>query len=152
MLNRLKTNADEARRDQVFDVHDGDYDYIPIDAPRFLTLLIHLDQLLAGDADYDADGQQYRPVTFPEVGCGPGSNLLLARHSNLVPFSALTGFDINPAQVALGQQAFGLDQDLHVADVMNYDYSAFDVVFCLRPFSDDKMQRARGAYRPVHPT
>jgi len=141
VVGRLKSNVVTDSGRPAFDVRDGAYDYIPYGVPGFLTLLVRLDQFLADDADYAAEGQSYRPVSFLEIGCGPGRNLMIARASNLIDFDRVAGFDINPVQVALGQQAFGLTDELQVADAMTFDYSAWDVVYTFRPFSDLRMQQ-----------
>ncbi len=154
-VDRLKTNvsADGANgADGVdgvahtFSVRDGSYDYIAYDISRFLSLLLNLDTLLAEDADYVSNEERYRPISFLEVGCGPGRNLLVARDSKLINLSSLTGFDINPDQLAIGRQAFGLQDELQVADAMRFDYGAFDVVFSFRPFSDVSKQQALEAH------
>lgn len=145
-LERLKSNTGPDGDQHRYDVRDGAYDYIPLDVPGFLSLLVQLDRLLADDGDYAADGQRYRPVSFLEVGCGPGRNLLLAQESGLVSCRDFVGFDINPVQVALGKRAFGLDHELQVADAMTFDFGAYDVVFSFRPFSDNQMQSALEAH------
>lgn len=145
-VDRLKTDADAKITSQNYAIRDGSYDYIPYDVPRFLSLLINLDTLLMEDPAYASDEERYRPVSFLEVGCGPGRNLLIAKDSKLINLRSLTGFDINPDQLAIGTQAFGLKDALLVADAMSFDYSAFDVVFSFRPFSDVSKQEALEAH------
>jgi len=145
-VDRLKSNAGVNGGDQTYSVLDGAYDYIPYDVPGFLLLLLKLDNLLAEDADYASDDGRYRPVSFLEVGCGPGRNLLIARDCKLINLSNMAGFDINPDQLALGRKAFGLDTELQVADAMSFDYSGFDVVFSFRPFQNIDKQGALEAH------
>jgi len=145
-VDRLKSVAGGNNDKQTYSVRDGAYDYIPYDIPGFLSLLEKLDNLLAEDADYVTDEGRYRPVSFLEVGCGPGRNMLIARDCKLINLSSMTGFDINPDQLALGRQVFGLETELQVADAMSFDYSGFDVVFSFRPFQSIDKQRALEAH------
>ncbi len=120
--------------------HDGSYGYIQIDSARFFDMLIGLDRLLTLDPEYEHPDRRYRPVSFVEVGCGTGRNLVLLRSCGLLDIGAMAGFDINAAQVAAGRDLFDLPDVLSVADAMTYDYGGHDVVYSFRPFHDpDKM-------------
>lgn len=125
-----------------FDMPGGSHDYIPLDIPRFLDLLTHLDRHLSADPAYtDPDGAaRYRPVSFLEVGCGSGRNLLLARACGLCLLGQTAGFDINPVSVEIGKRTFGLNDDLFVGDALDHDYGGFDVIYSFRPFSDNTLQ------------
>ncbi|GAA6201785.1 class I SAM-dependent methyltransferase [Aquicoccus sp. SU-CL01552] len=123
-----------------FDVPDGSYDYISIGLARFLDLLAQLDVQLAHDPAYACDGARYRPVSFLEIGCGPGHNLELARTAEICRFSACTGFDINPQAIKIGRAAFDLGDAVTAADALEYDYGAPDVIYSFRPFSNPEFQ------------
>jgi methyltransferase family protein len=146
IVERLKSQVQLEGGKPAFKVGDGAYGYIAYDVPKFLVLLARLDEMLADDADYAAPDRRYRPVSFLEIGCGPGRNLLLVRACGLIGFSRLAGFDINPNAVALGQQAFGLAGELQVADALSFDYGAWDVIYSFRPFSDIEMQQELEAH------
>ena len=123
-----------------FDVPDGSYDYISIGLSRFLDMLTRLDHCLSQDPALACDSARYRPVSFLEVGCGPGHILELARGSGLCLFSGCTGFDINPQAIAMGRAAFDLGDAVTVADALDYDYGAADVIYSFRPFSNPEFQ------------
>lgn len=136
-LRAYEAEGDEA----VFDLPKGSHDYIPIDIPRFLDLLTHLDRYLAADPVY-ADGgtDRYRPVSFLEIGCGSGRNTILARACGLCRLDTATGFDINPVTVEIGRRTFGLGEDLQIGDALDHDYGAYDVIYSFRPFCDLDLQ------------
>lgn len=128
---------------------EGAYGYISIGIPRFYTQLVLLDRALATDPDYAVDGARYRPVNFLEIGCGTGRNILLAKTCEVVRFASLSGFDINPVNLAVGKAAFGLEDALFVDDALNFDYGGHDILFSYRPFSDFNLQSQLEA-RIVH--
>lgn len=125
---------------------EGSFDYVPINLAMFLRDLRQVDRALEQDPDYACHGTRYRPVRFLEVGCGHGRNLALIRHAEVLDFADLTGFDISEAMVAAGKAAFGLAEEISVADAMTYDYSPYDVIYSYRPFIDDAMQRRYEAH------
>lgn len=146
MVNRARQGAEADVDTTGYEARPGAYGYIPFDVPRFLSMLVRLDQLLQDDPDYTAEEARYRPVSFLEVGCGPGRNLLIFKECKLIEWRALCGFDINPDQVEIGRRAFGLERELQVADAMTFDYGGFDVVFSYRPFSRVENQQALEAH------
>ncbi|MFV0512960.1 MAG: class I SAM-dependent methyltransferase [Jhaorihella sp.] len=89
---------------------------------------------------------RYRAVSFLEVGCGSGRNLLLARASQLCRPERTAGFDINPVAIEIGRETFGPGEDLEVADALEYDYGGFDVICSFRPFRDFDLQRRLEAH------
>lgn len=125
-----------------YDKREGEYDYIPIYLPFFFRMLTHLNRLLHDDPAYADGPHAYRPVSFLEIGCGTGRNLVLARDSGLVTWAGLQGFDINDKLIALGREAFGLGTEIHVGDAMAEPYGGHDVLFTYRPFSDTDWQMA----------
>lgn len=97
--------------------------WMPSDPAQFLVLLI--------EALAEAPGN-----SFLEVGCGPGTKMMLAR--GLFGLD-VTGFDRVPEYVTAAQQ-----QGLNVADCDAFDFQAygkFDIVFFNRPFRDRQTQR-----------
>lgn len=129
-----------------YQVRKGAYDYIPLDIPSFLGLLIDIDRLLSNDADYVDATKRYRPVSFLEVGAGSGRNLVLARSSQLVLFRDVSGFDINPDLIQTGQRALGLQNSLQVGDALTFDYAPYDVLYSYRPMQDSDMQAKLESY------
>ncbi len=126
--------------DTGFRLPEESHGYIALEIPRFLNLLIHLDGFLKLDPDYAKDdGKRYHPVSFLEVGCGQGRNLLITRNSQIVEVDRIAGFDLNPGMVEGGNKRLGLGDTLFVQDALEYDYGDFDVVFSYRPI----------AYNPV---
>ena len=147
LLNLMERNAKKVETTSPgFEVPEGSFDFIPIGIPDFLGLLIHLDKFLREDSDYACAEARYRSVSFLEVGCGPGRNVLLAKATELLLWKDVSGFDINRTQVEIGQVSMGLENDLFVADAMTFDYSPYDVIFSYRPFSDDDKQIALERY------
>lgn len=120
----------------------GQFGYVPLPVQSFLDHLMELDAALAADAEYAIPEKRYRPVRFLEIGAGPGRNLFLVREAGLLDWATATGFDIVEPYVAAGRVAFGLGEDLFVADAAGFDYAPYDVVFTYRPFSDDARQQA----------
>jgi len=142
LMTRMEDLADDPDTAKSADfVPVGSHRYIPLNIRLFLDLLIDLDALLTLDPDYSDPDGRYRPVSFLEVGCGTGRNIVLARAARLLNCASFTGFDINPAQVEDGQRMFNLQDELIVADAMTFDYGDYDVVFCYRPFSDLDLQQ-----------
>ena len=123
-----------------FEMPKGSYSYIPMAIPKYLSMLSELDMLLSADPAYAGDDTRYRPVSFLEVGCGPGRNVVIAQSCGLCRFSHVSGFDIDSDAIDIGLRAFGANPDLSVADAMTNDYSTYDVVFSFRPFSNAKKQ------------
>jgi hypothetical protein len=116
--------------------HEGSYGYIPINTARFFDLLIVLERVLALDPDYQDPQLRHRPVRFLDVGCGTGRNLVLARTGGVLEIESLSGFDIDAGRIEEGRQAFGLNDELTVANALTYDYGDNDVIFSFRPFHD----------------
>lgn len=143
---RLKQVQLDSVSDDEYQVPTGSYQYIPIEVPRLLRLLTHVDRHLTLDSNYLSDTGRYRPVSFLEVGCGPGRNIMLVQASELLVCHDAKGFDIDEGQVELGKKAFGLEDELFVADATTFDYGAYDVVFTYRPLSDNKKQAALEAH------
>ena len=126
--------------DTGFRLPEESHGYIALEIPRFLNLLLHLDGFLKLDPDYATeDGKRYRPVSFLEVGCGQGRNLMITRNSQIVAVDRIAGFDLNPQMVEGGNTRLGFGDTLFVQDALTYDYADFDVVFSYRPI----------AYNPV---
>ncbi|MEM7061458.1 MAG: class I SAM-dependent methyltransferase, partial [Pseudomonadota bacterium] len=77
-----------------------------------------------------------------EIGSGPGRLLMVAKLSNLLNCHRYAGFDLNNETVLLGQKALGLEDELFVANALEFDYSEFDVMFSYRPIRVPEMQIA----------
>jgi len=114
--------------------------YIAIDIPRFLNQLIKLDSLLTTDEAYATDDGKYRPVSFLEVGCGQGRNVIIARDSGIVRFDRLDGFDLNTVMIEGGSTALKLGESLFAADALEFDYGGYDVIFSFRPMANPELQ------------
>lgn len=130
-------------RDAGFAVPDVSHEYIPIGIAQFCDLLAHLDRLLAGDDDFadpEDPAQPYRAVSFLEVGCGPGRNLLYAKGSGLVRFGRMAGFDINDVLVGIGRRSLDLAEELQVGDALAFDYGGWDAIYSYRPIRDPALQ------------
>lgn len=130
----------ERDTEDYFEKPESSHSYIALDIPRFLKLLIQLDSALSLDPDYAVAAGRYRPVSFLEVGCGQGRNIIIARNSKLLLVEKFAGFDLNPIMVEGGRQNLGLAENLFVADALDFDYGTFDVVFSYRPISDANLQ------------
>jgi trans-aconitate methyltransferase len=97
--------------------------WMPADIAQYLVLLI--------EAIAEAPGN-----SFLEVGCGPGTKMILAR--DLFGLD-VTGFDRVPEYVVAAKE-YGLN----VAECDAFDfqsYNKFDIVFFNRPFRDPETQR-----------
>ena len=97
--------------------------WMPSDVAQYLVLLI--------EAIAEAPGH-----TFLEVGCGPGTKMMLAR--DLFGLD-VTGFDRVPEFVQAAKE-----QGLNVAVCDAFDFQAygkFDIVFFNRPFRDRPTER-----------
>lgn len=97
--------------------------WMPADIAQFLVLLI--------EAIEEAPGN-----SFLEVGCGPGTKMLLARELFGLD---VTGFDRVPEYVVAAKEL-----GLNVAECDAFDFQAynkFDIVFFNRPFRDPETQR-----------
>ncbi len=123
-----------------YEVPEESHEYIPIGVPYYLDMLCRLDGMLTLDPDYSDAEKRYRPVSFLEVGAGSGRNMMLAKSSEILLCNSVHGFDINPDQIAEGEQMFDLKGSLEVADALDFDYGGYDVIFSYRPFSDLSMQ------------
>jgi SAM-dependent methyltransferase len=97
--------------------------WMPSDVAQYLVLLI--------EAMAEASGDR-----FLEVGCGPGTKMLLARELFGLD---VHGFDRVPEYVAAAWEQ-GLSAFVH--DAAEYpDYDKYDIVFFNRPFRDRDAQR-----------
>lgn len=97
--------------------------WMPSDIAQYLILLI--------EAMAEAPGDK-----FLEVGCGPGTKMLLAR--DLFGLD-VAGFDRVPEFVNAARE---LGLDAHVCDAFEFTaWNEADVVFFNRPFRDRDMQR-----------
>lgn len=114
--------------------------YIPFPVQRFFEVLMRLDSLLTTDPDYQADDTRHRPVSFVEVGCGSGRNILLARYAGLVLLERSCGFELNADLVEMGRRGLDLGDDIFVADALEFDYRGFDVLFSYRPIQMPSLQ------------
>lgn len=97
--------------------------WMPADIAQFLVLLI--------EALEEAPGSG-----FLEVGCGPGTKMMLAR--DLFGLD-VTGFDRVPEYVQAAKE-----HGLNAAECDAFDFQAyakFDIVFFNRPFRDPATQR-----------
>jgi trans-aconitate methyltransferase len=97
--------------------------WMPADIAQYLVLLI--------EAIAEAPG-----TSFLEVGCGPGTKMMLAR--DLFGLD-VTGFDRVPEYLVAAKE-----QGLNVAECDAFDFQAygkFDIVFFNRPFRDPETQR-----------
>ena len=92
--------------------------WMPFPIPAFISLLAEAYPELEGDR-------------FLEVGCGPGSKMLIAEEMFLLD---VRGFDRVPAYIDAAREA-GLKAE--VADALTYEhYGEFDVIWLNRPFRD----------------
>lgn len=124
-----------------FVLPEESHSYIPIALGLYLQQLIRVDEMLTHDPDYFAADAPYRPVSFLEIGCGTGRNLLIAKQSNLLGADRYTGFDLNDTMVRRGQLALGLQDDIFVANALEFDYGPYDVIFSYRPIRAPEVQR-----------
>lgn len=141
MVNRrLKSTAASVESD--FELPEQSYDYIPFPIQRYLETLMRMDEYLSVDPDYAHGTLRYRPVAFLEVGCGTGRNLLLTRLSQLILLNRCAGFDLNDELIAVGQTGLDLEDEIFVADALQFDYSPYDVLFSYRPLKTPDAQAA----------
>jgi trans-aconitate methyltransferase len=99
--------------------------WMPADVAQYLVLLI--------EAVAEAPGEK-----FLEIGCGPGTKMLLARDA-LADMLDVSGFDRVPEYV---EAARDLGLDAVVCDAFDYpSYGRADIVFFNRPFRDRDTQR-----------
>lgn len=80
--------------------------------------------------------QETRGDRFLEVGCGPGTRMLLARE--------IYGFDVTGIErtAAYAERGHQLGLKIEVADAMAWKgYGNFDLVWFNRPFRDRSLQR-----------
>lgn len=136
----LKLYPNQATRDGNFTPPLESHSYIAMDAERFLNMLMDLDGYLTGDPEYAVAAGRYRPVSFLEIGCGQGRNMMLAQNARILIVEEVYGFDIDTHLVAGGKSGLGFGDNIYVADAMDVDYGAFDVVYAYRPFSDLERQ------------
>jgi SAM-dependent methyltransferase len=132
--------AKQVQRDDGFELPQDSHSYIALDAARFLDMLMDLDGFLTGDPDYAVASGRYRPVSFLEVGCGQGRNMVLAQNARVLMIERIRGFDIDSGMVAGGREAFGFGHDIYVADALEVDYGGHDVIYAFRPFSNMEVQ------------
>ena len=125
-IRELLTTVRQAERAWQKRVAPGDERFtpwMPSDVAQFLVLLI--------EAMAEAPGDR-----FLEVGCGPGTKMLLAR--DLLGLD-VHGFDRVPAYI---DAAAGYGLDAFVQDALTYrDYGTFDIVFLNRPCRDPVLER-----------
>lgn len=97
--------------------------WMPSDVAQFLVLLV--------EAMAEAPGDR-----FLEVGCGPGTKMLLARELFGLD---VHGFDRVPEYVDAAQEH---SLDVFLQDALTYrDYGKFDIVFLNRPCRDAVLER-----------
>ena len=138
MVHKLYSGPDQ--REGGFKVPLESHSYIAMDAGQFLNMLMDLDGYLTGDPEYAVASGRYRPVSFLEVGCGQGRNMMLAQNARILMVEDVYGFDIDTNLVEGGKTGLGFGDNIYVADAMEMDYGDFDVVYSYRPFSDLEMQ------------
>ena len=148
MRRALLATSDQYLRSHVkafehdgFDLPQQSHSYIQSDLPSLFEMMLELDTLLASDSHYAQEGKRYRSVRFLEVGSGPRRNLQMIRAAKVLDCEDLTGFDINHVMIEAGKQAYGLADNLIVADALTFDYAPYDVVFSFRPFADLDLQQ-----------
>lgn len=101
--------------------------FMPYPLPRFTGFLMEAVQALRGAACYTSDGHPATPA-FLDVGCGPGTKMLLARQMFGL---SVAGIDIAPEFIA---EARYWELDAEVADAFDYkSYDQFDIVLVNRP-------------------
>lgn len=127
--------------DSKFILPEDSHDYIPFPLENFVEQLIRVDEMLCNDPDFFSDTHRYRPVSFLEIGCGTGRNLLVAKLSGLIDCRMLTGFDLNEGMIRRGQQGLGLKDEIFVADALEFDYAPYDFVFSYRPIRTPHLQQ-----------
>lgn len=138
MIQKLYVQSDAPAGD--FTLPTESHSYVALDADRFLNMLIDLDGFLTADPEYAVAAGRYRPVSFLEVGCGQGRNMVLAMNARILMIEDIYGFDIDTEMVVGGRQGLGFGDNMYVADAMEVDYGSHDVVYAFRPFMDLEMQ------------
>ncbi|MFA3916947.1 class I SAM-dependent methyltransferase [Ruegeria hyattellae] len=131
----------EEDHESSFVLPEVSHGYIPHPLDGFVRQLIVVDQMLTHDPDFFAPGEPYRPISFLEIGCATGRNLLIAKLSGLLNGSAYAGFDLDVNLIRRGQKALGLKDDIFVADALSFDYAPYDVIFSYRPIRVPEIQR-----------
>ncbi|MDP5218394.1 class I SAM-dependent methyltransferase [Ruegeria sp. 2205SS24-7] len=137
---RVRALPDEDHESS-FVLPEESHGYIPHPLDGFVRQLITVDQMLTHDPDFFAPSEPYRPVSFLEIGCATGRNLLITKLSGLLHAKAHAGFDLDVNLVRRGQQALGLQDELFVADALTFDYAPYDVIFSYRPIRVPEIQR-----------
>ncbi|MEM1431910.1 MAG: class I SAM-dependent methyltransferase [Pseudomonadota bacterium] len=120
----------------------GSFAYIPISVDGLIDILVQVREFMEADARFLTEAGAIRPVSFLEVGCGPGRNLDLVRSSQVLPLERVAGFDIVQAYIDIGRDVFAFGEDVFTDDAMSFDYGGWDVIFTYRPFSDDAAEDA----------
>lgn len=128
------------------EVPEVSYSYIAIGLDDFFGAMNDLETALRADPDFHDPDLAHRRIRFLEAGCGSGRNLFLLGATDRYEIAQLRGFDISPLLVAHGHLVFGFSDEISVGDCMAHDYSAYDVVYFYRPFSDSAAQEAFEAY------
>lgn len=95
------------------------FSFIPFPCGPFVDMLIEAATFFKFD----------KSKKFLDVGCGPGTKLLLAKG-----YFDVYGIDINQHFVGIAN-SFGLPNAV-IANALYYDYSAYDLVYYYRPFKD----------------
>jgi hypothetical protein len=83
------------------------FGYVALSASGFLDLMFELEQALALDPDYRAEGG-HLPVSLIDAGCGTGRNLHLIGASGAFDRIDAQGIDIVGAYVEHGRATWGL--------------------------------------------
>lgn len=114
---------------------DGTYCYIPHDYPSVLRCLNYAYKHLTKDG-------QYRSVKFIEAGSGLPLVSVLARS---IGFSGITAVELSRDIVEHPITKILLDEEISVKmvndNILNIDYSGFDVVYYYRPFADEESEK-----------
>ena len=107
--------------------------WMPFQPAEFLSIL------------FDCVGEMHGGRAFLDVGCGPGSKMLLARH-----FYGLNvcGIEIDPDMATAAALVGGIrtDDALRVPDGL---YGNFDLIWLYRPFRDILLSGMKGARSPL---
>lgn len=140
LIGQLVAERQEETEHLPDEIPDVSHGYIPYPVPQFLELLLRVDLHLSNDPDFDDPEEKYRPVRFLEIGAGRGRNMMMAKLSKLLLIESVAGFDINEAMVEQGRLAFGLQDELSVADALTFDYGGQDVMFSYRPIRVPEIQ------------
>lgn len=136
---RLTEQADQMTLGN-FVLPEESHSYIAYSLEGFVEALMRVDELLTDDPAYHSQTDPYRPVSFLEVGCGHGRNLMVAKLSEILHCHRYAGFDLNFEHIEMGQKALGLGDEIFVADALDFDYGPYDVLFSYRPIRDPALQ------------